>query len=194
MTRIIAGAAGGVRLDVPPAGTRPTSDRVRESLFGALEAAGVLDGARVLDLYAGSGALGLESASRGAASVDLVERSRPAATVARRNVETVRRSIGAGAPVVRVHPVAVGPFLRSATGPFDIAFLDPPYDLPDAELTANLASLTPVLSASALVIVERSSRSPAPAWAAAGLAPLRDRAYGDTALWWAQPATESQSR
>lgn len=188
MTRIIAGAAGGVRLDVPSSGTRPTSDRVRESLFGALEAAGALDGARVLDLYAGSGALGLEAASRGAASVDLVERARPAAAIARRNAEGVRRSIGPSAPPVRVHASAVGAYLRGATGPFDLVFLDPPYDLAGAELADTLAALAPALAPDALVVVERASRSEAPAWAAAGLEPLRDRAYGDTTLWWARPA------
>lgn len=176
---------------------------MRESLFGALEASGALDGARVVDLYAGSGALGLEAASRGASAVDLVERAKPAAAIARRNAEGVRRSIGAGAPPVRVHASAVGAWLRGASGPFDLVFLDPPYDLPDAELAENLAALAPALSPDALVIVERSSRSAAPDWAAAGLEPLRDRAYGDTALWWgvpadavpaSQPADESQSR
>ncbi len=194
VTRIIAGAAGGVRLDVPSSGTRPTSDRVRESLFGALEAGGALEGARVLDLYAGSGALGLEAASRGAASVDLVERARPAAAIARRNAEGVRRSIGPGAPLVRVHASAVGVYLRGASGPFDLVFLDPPYDLDDAELTANLAALAPALSPHALVIVERSSRTPGPAWGSAGLEPLRERTYGDTALWWGRPAAETSPR
>lgn len=194
MTRIIAGAAGGVRLHVPSAGTRPTSDRVRESLFAALESTGALDGARVLDLYAGSGALGLEAASRGASSVDLVERAKPAAAIARRNAEGVRRSIGAGAPPVRVHAAAVVTFLRGAAGPFDLVFLDPPYDLAPTELDHALAALAPALAPDALVIVERSSRSGSPDWEAAGLEPLRDRAYGDTALWWGQPATESQSR
>ncbi|WP_345750521.1 RsmD family RNA methyltransferase [Microbacterium rhizophilus] len=194
MTRIISGAAGGVRLDVPSSGTRPTSDRVRESLFGALEASDAIHGARVVDLYAGSGALGLEAASRGAASVDLVERAKPAAAIARRNADGVRRAMGAGAPPVRVHAAAVGTWLRRASGPFDLVLLDPPYDLPDAELAENLAALARVLARGALVIVERASRSGAPDWAAAGLEPLRDRAYGDTALWWGQPATESQSR
>jgi 16S rRNA (guanine966-N2)-methyltransferase len=198
VTRIIAGAAGGVRLDVPSSGTRPTSDRVRESLFGALESSGALDGARVVDLYAGSGALGLEAASRGASSVDLVERAKQAAAIARRNADAVRRSIGAGAAPVRVHASAVGTWLRGAAGPFDLVFLDPPYDLGDDELTENLAALASALAPDALVIVERSSRSGPPNWNAAGLEPLRDRAYGDTALWWgvppAQPETESQSR
>lgn len=202
MTRIIAGAAGGVRLDVPSAGTRPTSDRVRESLFGALESADALEGARVLDLYAGSGALGLEAASRGAASIDLVERSKPAAAIARRNADGVRRSIGASAPPVRIHAHPVGTWLRGAGGPFDLVFLDPPYDLPDAELAENLAALAPALAPDALVVVERAARSGAPDWTGAGLEPIRDRVYGDTAIWWGrpvaadgdQPETESQSR
>ena len=188
-----------MRLDVPSAGTRPTSDRVRESLFGALESADALDGARVLDLYAGSGALGLEAASRGALSVDLVERAKPAAAIARRNADGVRRSIGAAAPPVRVHANPVGTWLRAASGPYDLVFLDPPYDLADLELTENLAALASVLAPDALVVVERASRTGAPDWAAAGLEPIRDRAYGDTTLWWgrprdAQPETESQSR
>ncbi|NKF31811.1 16S rRNA (guanine(966)-N(2))-methyltransferase RsmD, partial [Pseudomonas sp. BGM005] len=89
MTRIIAGKARGARLAVPAAGTRPTSDRVRESLFGALASFDAFAGARVLDLYAGSGALGLESLSRGAASADLVEHGRAAASVVRRNAAIV---------------------------------------------------------------------------------------------------------
>ena len=93
MTRIIAGSAGGTRLDVPGQGTRPTSDRVRESLFGALESMDAIDDARVLDLYAGSGALGLEALSRGARSAVLVERGRPAAAVIRRNVSAVRKAL-----------------------------------------------------------------------------------------------------
>ena len=90
MTRIIAGAAGSLALAVPDAGTRPTSDRVRESLFGALEASDLIDGARALDLYAGSGALGLEAVSRGAVSADLVEKAPRAASVAERNARTAR--------------------------------------------------------------------------------------------------------
>ena len=99
MTRIIAGLAGGIRLDVPDAGTRPTSERVRESLFGALEPTGMLDGTAVLDLYTGSGALGLESLSRGAASADLVERAPKAAATARRNAERVAKATGRAALV-----------------------------------------------------------------------------------------------
>lgn len=184
MTRIIAGVAGGVRLDVPASGTRPTSDRVRESLFAALEQTGLLDGTRVLDLYAGSGALGLEALSRGAAHVDLVERASKAAGIVRRNAERVTR---AGAPEARVHQSSVQAFLRAASGPYDLAFLDPPYELAGADVTADLELLAPLLAPDAIVVVERASRSDAPDWAAAGLVPLRHRAYGDTALWWGEP-------
>ena len=201
MTRIIAGAGGGLRLDVPAAGTRPTSDRVRESLFAALEAADGIDGARVLDLYAGSGALGLEALSRGAATADLVERGRTAAAVARRNAAKVGTALGERR--ARVHESAVRAFLARATGPYDLVFTDPPYDLPDADMTADLVGLTPLLSHEALVVIERARRSRPPDLAAAGLVLVRDRVYGDTAVWWAtptadapavQPPAESQSR
>ncbi|QIG40446.1 16S rRNA (guanine(966)-N(2))-methyltransferase RsmD [Microbacterium sp. 4R-513] len=192
MTRIIAGRAGGITLDVPDRGTRPTSDRVRESLFGALESADALAGARVVDLYAGSGALGLEAASRGAASVDLVEKAAPAAAIVQRNVARVAKALAREASI-RVHRASVTAYLGRAAGPFDLAFLDPPYDLADADLTADLAALRPLLSDHAVVVVERGRRSPAPEWASAGLEAVRDRAYGDTTMWWGQPRPESQS-
>lgn len=193
MTRIISGSAGGTVIDVPARGTRPTSDRVRESLFGALESADVIDGARVADLYAGSGALGLEAASRGATSVDLVEHNEAAARLVRRNADRVARSAGRDIPL-RVHRTDVAAFLRGgARGPYDLVFLDPPYDLGDDDLTAALLALAPHLAPGALVVVERARRSPAPSWHAAGLEAVRDRAYGDTAMWWGQPRAESQS-
>lgn len=186
MTRIIAGAARGLRLEVPDAGTRPTSDRVRESLFGALASGDVITGARILDLYAGSGALGLESLSRGAASVDLVERSRGAAGVLRRNVAHVSRALGPDV-AARVHERSVRAFLEHATGPYDLVFSDPPYDLSEDALTGDLIALAPLLAPDAVVIVERARRSTAPDFAAAGLEQLRARTYGDTAVWWAEP-------
>ncbi|MGN7947971.1 16S rRNA (guanine(966)-N(2))-methyltransferase RsmD [Microbacterium sp. 22215] len=200
MTRIIAGKARGARLDVPHAGTRPTSDRVRESLFGALESADAIAGARVLDLYAGSGALGLETLSRGAASADLVEMGREAAAVVRRNVAVLTK---AGLPTARVHQSAVRAFLQRTTGPYDLVFSDPPYDLEDDAMTADLVSLAPLLSPDALVIIERARRSTPPDLAEAGLDLIREKTYGDTTLWWAEPArpadeyqpvVESQSR
>lgn len=192
MTRIIAGAARGLRLEVPGSGTRPTSDRVRESLFGALESMDAIDGARALDLYAGSGALGLEALSRGAAAVDLVERSRPAAAVVRRNAAVVVGAVGHAA--ARVHESAVHPFLGRTGGPWDLVFTDPPYDLDDAAMTADLVALAPLLSADAVVVIERGKRATAPDVAAAGLEVFREKIYGDTAVWWAQPVAESQSR
>lgn len=193
MTRIIAGAAGGISLDVPAKGTRPTSERVREALFGALDAADLVAGARVADLYAGSGALGLEAASRGAASVDLVESSPAAVALIRRNASRVEKARGSAA--LRVHRASVSAFLAAGESAlFDLVFLDPPYDQTDAELTAALVALSPRLSSEAVVVVERSRRSSPPEWTAAGLDAMRDRRYGDTIVWWGQPLAESQSR
>ncbi|WP_396641230.1 16S rRNA (guanine(966)-N(2))-methyltransferase RsmD [Microbacterium sp.] len=181
MTRIIAGGARGIRLAVPARRTRPTSDRVRESLFAGIEAAGVLDDARVLDLYAGSGALGLEALSRGAASVDLVELSRPAAAIARDNIGRVERSLGRTG-LGRVHTVAADAYLRGSVDSFDVVFLDPPYELGESDLATTLALLAPRLADDGLVVVERSRHSPEPGWPP-GLELARERAYGDTVIW-----------
>lgn len=185
MTRIISGRAGGTVLDVPAKGTRPTSDRVRESLFGALDSADLIAGARVLDLYAGSGALGLESLSRGAASADLVELSAPASALIRKNADRLR-SAGVTA-AARVHRANASTYLETSTTEWDLVFIDPPYDVTDDEIARVLAALAPRLSADAAVIVERAKRSAAPDWAAAGLEAERDRTYGDTTLWWGRP-------
>lgn len=191
MTRIIAGSARGARLEVPGAGTRPTSDRVRESLFGALESLSAIADARVLDLYAGSGALGLEALSRGAASAEFVERGRQAAAIVRRNAAVVAKA--GGMTVGRVHESAVHAFLQRATGPFDLVFTDPPYDLDDAAMTADLVALAPLLSEDAVVVVERARRSTPPEFTAAGLELFREKSYGDTTLWWAEPAADEES-
>lgn len=184
MTRIISGRAGGIRLDVPQAGTRPTSDRVREALFSSLESTGILDDAVVVDLYAGSGALGLESLSRGAARCDLVEKAPKAATVARRNADRVAAATGGSA---EVHAVAAQTFLRAAARTYDVAFIDPPYDQDGDALTADLIALRPLLTDDALVIVERATRAGSPDWRAARLRTFRDKRYGDTSLWWGEP-------
>lgn len=191
MTRIIAGTAGGLRLAVPASGTRPTSERVRESLFGALESTDAILNTRVLDLYAGSGALALEALSRGAHSADLVERASSAAKVATANARTVSTATGLPA---RVHTASVASYLRSDTKTYDLVFIDPPYDLADAELDEVLALLRPRLSSDALVVVERGRRAAAPSWSAAQLDMIRERTYGDTTVLWAQPSDESQSR
>ncbi|MBX3094363.1 MAG: 16S rRNA (guanine(966)-N(2))-methyltransferase RsmD [Cryobacterium sp.] len=187
MTRIIAGFAGSLSLEVPGTGTRPTSDRVREAIFSALESRDVLAGAHVADLFAGSGALGLEALSRGAASVVLVDRARAAAAVCRRNVARVTAAIPKGHTVPRADVVAQGvpTFLEGSAAIWDLVFLDPPYDFAEAELADVLKALVPRLAPDAVVLIERDSRSPEPAWSA-GLALERSKRYGDTTLWWAR--------
>ena len=182
MTRIVAGSAGGRTLVVPRRGTRPTSERVREALFSRLEHRGVLAGARVLDLYAGSGALGLEAASRGASSVTLVESSREAADVCRRNVTTLGL-----ADRVLVAAEKVEQFVaRPVAQPWRLVMLDPPYDLTAAARDAVLAALGGAVESDGLVVVERAARSPEPRWPA-GLVRDDDRRYGDTRMWFAVP-------
>lgn len=186
MTRIISGTAGGRRLQTPPgSSTRPTSDRVREALFSRLEHRGLLDGTTVLDLYAGSGALGLEAASRGAATVLLVESHRAAAKVIRANVGVV------GHPAVRLVADTVERAL--AAGPpagtrMDLVLLDPPYDVTEEALAGVLAALVERqwLAPEAFVVVERSSRSPQPTWPE-GLELSGEKRYGETAVWFAEP-------
>jgi 16S rRNA (guanine966-N2)-methyltransferase len=178
MTRIIAGSAGGRRIETPKGSdTRPTSDRVREALFSALEARDVLDGAAVLDLFAGSGALGLEAASRGAASVVLVDSARAAVQVARRNAAAL------GLPAVRVVQAPVLRYLAGPAAPADLALLDPPYALDEDALAEVLRALDGEhLAAGALVVVERDARSPQPRWPP-GWTADGVRRYGDTAVW-----------
>lgn len=185
MTRIIAGYAGSLALGVPKSGTRPTSDRVREAIFSALEAADAIERARVLDLYAGSGALGLEAASRGAAAVALVERDAGAAAICRKNASVVRSRAPKGRePSIQVAAQAVDSWLTGAVGTtWDLVFIDPPYDLGEGDLTAVLTALEPLLADDATVVVERSSRSPAPT-PPDGLALARTKRYGETAVHW----------
>ena len=184
MTRIIGGSAGGRRLSTPRgATTRPTSDRVREAMFSAIESwCGSLHGLRFLDLYAGSGAVGLEAWSRGAGIVTLVESDRRTAALVSDNA----RAIG----FLRAHVVAgaVGTTLRRPpSAPYDVAFLDPPYPLGEDALAADLAALDRHgwLVPGALVVVERSARSPEPTWPD-GLGDSRSKRYGETTLWYAE--------
>ncbi|MBW0105087.1 16S rRNA (guanine(966)-N(2))-methyltransferase RsmD [Pseudonocardia sp. KRD291] len=177
MTRLIAGRAGGRRLAVPPSGTRPTSDRVREALFSALEHDPGLDGAVVLDVCAGSGALGLEALSRGALDAVFVESDRRAALVLRRNVAEV----GLGGRVVTGPAGSV--LGRESEQAFDVVLVDPPYAVPDAEVAGWLAAAAAGgwLADGAVVVVERArSKEPFP-WPS-GIEGLRDRRYGDTVL------------
>lgn len=183
MTRIVAGALGGRRIAAPPgAGTRPTSDRVREALFSALEAAVDLAGARFADLYAGSGAVGLEALSRGAAHVLLVESNPRAGRTIRANMAALRTGPAARLVAGKVATVlAAGP----EEGPYDVVFADPPYPVSDEEVSAMLAALAGNgwLAPEALVVVERSSRSGPVGWVP-GLTGERSRRYGETILWY----------
>lgn len=193
MTRIIAGFAGSIRLTVPPFGTRPTSDRVREAIFSALEARGALDGARVLDLYAGSGALGLEAASRGAKQVTLVDRATAAHRATQKNAAAVRKAAPRGeAPEIVLSSQPVQSFLGGSRAQWDVVFLDPPYELGGVELVHNLEALVARLSPDAVVVLERSSRDRAPQWPD-GLELERRKDYGDTALFWLRPAEHRSS-
>lgn len=195
MTRIIAGSARGRRLAVPPAGTRPTSDRVREALLSALEhELGTLGGARVADLYAGSGAVGLEALSRGAAHALLVEKDRKAVAVLRQNASALGLDGAVVLPDDVARLVASAP-PGSARAPYDLVFADPPYDVPDADVEAVLAGLAAHgwLADGGLVVVERARprRSEGFAWPE-GYEPLKDRQYGETvlrtALWYGRDA------
>jgi 16S rRNA (guanine966-N2)-methyltransferase len=176
MTRIIAGSARGRRLRVPADGTRPTSDRVREALFSSLESVFPLPGSRVLDLYAGSGALGLEALSRGAAHVVLVDAARPAVAAMRENA----RSVGLdGAEVRRADATD---YLQRVAHEFDLVLADPPYDLADDEVAVLLEMLTRGwLALSATVVVERSARRPEVPWPD-GFRDTWQRVFGDTRL------------
>ncbi len=187
MTRIIAGAARGRRLAVPSGGARPTTDRVRESMFASLDhLLGGFAGARVLDLFAGSGALGLEAASRGAGVVVLVERDRPSAAVARANAGVV------GVPGVRVVTASVSAHLAGTPAPFDLVLADPPYVTTAAEVEAFLGDLTRGwLAPDAVVMVERATRGGEFTWPS-GLVALRQRTYGATTLWYGQAASDGE--
>ena len=187
MTRIVAGAAGGTPLSaVPGSLTRPTTDRVKEALFSRLDAFDVVAGARVLDLYAGSGSLGVESGSRGARTVELVESDAKASAVCQRNADLINGVLGRKA--VTVHRSKVEPFLdRAAPGDtWDLVFVDPPYPLEEEALAAVLQKLSAHLAPAAVVVVERSSRSPEPQWPDA-LARFAEKKYGETRLWFAEP-------
>lgn len=183
VTRIISGGAGGRRLRTPTGdGTRPTSDRVREALFSSLEARGLVDGAHVMDLYAGSGALGLEAASRGAASVLLVESDRSACGVIRANITDLRVA-GARLQAGTVETALDAP----PTLRYDLVLADPPYDVPEDSLARVLDLLITRdwLAEEAVVVVERSSRSPEPTWPT-GLVAAGSKSYGETVLWTAE--------
>ncbi|MGW5021684.1 16S rRNA (guanine(966)-N(2))-methyltransferase RsmD [Streptomyces sp. NRRL F-5053] len=196
MTRVIAGAAGGRRLAVPPGtGTRPTSDRAREGLFSSWEAqlggAAAWQGVRVLDLFAGSGAVGLEALSRGAAHALLVEAEPRAVQVIRENVR------GVGLPGAEVRASKAGRVLAGdpPADPYDLVFLDPPYAVTDDDLREILLTLRARgwLTAHALATVERSTRGGDFRWPE-GYEPLRSRRYGEGTLWYGRAAAREAAQ
>ena len=179
--RIVSGSFRGKTLAAPKGeATRPTSDRVREAMFSALDSANVLYGGRFLDLYAGSGAIGLEAASRGAVHVLMVESDPKAARVIRDNVKLLDAQ--------RIATVAASKVLTTlAGGPiggrYDVAFADPPYAIGEDEVTRVSEALVDWLNPDATVIFERSKRSPEPTWVD-GITVERSRRYGETTLWY----------
>ena len=157
MTRIIAGDARGRTIKVPESGTRPTSDRAREGLFSSLDVRWGFNDSRVLDLFAGSGALGLEAASRGAEEVVLVEHSPAAVKVIRHNIGVVKH------PGVEVREMKASSYLATAPrGYFDMVLADPPYAFEDVD--ELVAAIEPVLEDAAIVVIERHVDSPATQW------------------------------
>ena len=190
MTRIIGGTAGGRRLVTPPGQTtRPTTDRVREALFSSIESwCGSLQGLRFLDLYAGSGAVGLEAWSRGAGVVSLVESDRRTARLIVDNAHAL------GFPKADVVALQVVAALGTPpAAPYDVAFLDPPYSLDEPSLGQVLTLLDTHawLVPGAMVVVERSSRSPEPEWPD-GVAGTRSKRYGETMLWYGHAAANPE--
>ncbi|MBV7697980.1 16S rRNA (guanine(966)-N(2))-methyltransferase RsmD [Streptomyces sp. TRM70350] len=189
MTRVIAGRAGGRRLAVPQGSrTRPTSDRAREGLFSTWQSllGGPLDGERVLDLYAGSGAVGLEALSRGAAHTLLVEADARAARTIRENVRNL------GLPGAEVRSGKAEQIIRTPPPgePYDIVFLDPPYAVTDDDLREILLTLRTEgwLAEEALVTVERSTRGGEFGWPE-GFEALRTRRYGEGTFWYGRAAS-----
>ncbi|WP_327185270.1 16S rRNA (guanine(966)-N(2))-methyltransferase RsmD [Streptomyces sp. NBC_01334] len=188
MTRVIAGAAGGRRLAVPPGtGTRPTSDRAREGLFSTWQSllGGPLGGERVLDLYAGSGAVGLEALSRGAGHTLLVEADARAARTVRENVKAL------GLPGAEVRAGKAQQIIQTPPAEaYDLVFLDPPYAVSNDDLREILLTLRSGgwLAADALVTVERSTRGGEFPWPD-GFEALRARRYGEGTFWYGRAAS-----
>lgn len=185
MLRIVGGVAKGRRIAVPPAGTRPTADRAREAMFSTLISMDAVEGARVLDLYAGSGAVGFEALSRGAVEALFVENDRKALAVLRSNMAELDLP-GAGLHAGRVENVLaeLGRTL-DASESYDLLFADPPYALGADDLHRVLALARRMLAPDAVVVLERASRDPEWVWPD-GFEPLFSRKYGEATLWYSQ--------
>ncbi|QRV01564.1 16S rRNA (guanine(966)-N(2))-methyltransferase RsmD [Arcanobacterium phocisimile] len=184
MSRIIAGSARGRQLSVPKSGTRPTSSRVREALFSHLEHRDFIADCDILDLFAGSGAFALEALSRGARRAIGVD----SAPEAHRAMQTNARTTGLALQHIKAQALTYVS-QPGTDGPFDVVFLDPPYDFPDEQLAEILAQLPRHLKSDGVVVVERAKRSSQPRWPAQ-LEAERERTWGDTRVWSAHMAVE----
>lgn len=187
MTRIIGGLVGSRKLASPAKSTRPTSDRIRESIFSSLESKDALEKVSVLDLYAGTGALGLEALSRGATFALLVESNKQAAAVCIQNSRLIQDALFEEdhEVVAKVQIQPVQKFLESNSQVFDLVFIDPPYEITNQEVEQNLEILQGSLSKNALVLVERSAR--AEAISADSYELLETKNFGDTVVYWLRP-------
>jgi len=185
MTRIIGGIAGSRVLASPAKVTRPTSDRIRESIFNRLDALNLIENAKVLDLYAGTGALGLEAASRGAKQVVLVEQHKQALGGIIQNMKMIKAALLKEELEVdlKAEGRSVQSFLNTSPAGFNLVFIDPPYELSNEELEGNLTAIIQWLEPEAVVILERSSRTEAPNLPT-GLKLDDSKSYGDTVTYW----------
>ncbi len=186
MTRIIGGIAGSRKLASPAKATRPTSDRIRESVFSRLEARELVNGAKVLDLYAGTGALALEAISRGAVVAHLVERDGKAAAVCVANCKTIQKAMRDEEIEVETKVInkSVASFLAAPTADdFSLIFIDPPYEITNEEVSQALEGLLSIITPDAVIALERSSRG-TPVELPKGLASIDEKSYGDTTVYW----------
>ena len=180
MTRIIGGVLGSLRLKGPAKATRPTSDRVKESVFSILESRGAIQDARVLDLFAGTGALGLEAASRGARSVTLVEKDEAAGKVCQENLKQVMEGLTKSRlkSNVRLERNDAKSYLKKKE-PVDLVFIDPPYEMSHQKVLAFFENLT--LSDKGIVVLERPGKEEAQAHE--GFLLEQEKTYGDTKVF-----------
>lgn len=185
MTRIIGGVAGSRTLVSPAKATRPTSDRIRESIFSRLDALNIIEESKVLDLYAGTGALGLEAASRGATRVVFVENNKQALGGIIQNFRMVKQALQKENLDCDFQAVGktVQSFLADQDEKFDLIFIDPPYELSNESISDVLNLVMPILEPNAIVLVERSSRDAQPV-IPDQLSLSETKNYGDTVVYW----------
>lgn len=185
MTRIIAGDLRGRNIKVPDSGTRPTSDRVREAIFSTLTSLDAIADLNVLDLYSGSGALGIEALSRGAKSCVFVENNRNASSVIQKNLEDL--NIEAHVLEVKVESLLNKVPSSKLTSPFQLVFLDPPYEysLQEISKVLNLGLSNSWFSQDAILVIETGKGIKEFIWPE-GFESVREKSYGDTSVWYGQ--------